>query len=77
MVDGTFLKNFESGVRVGAVNIGGEKCTGVGVFLIEKFRSVFMRTNHLEPLKIKLYQRFLPPPIKTVTNLNLSWFCCV
>lgn len=24
MVDGTFLKNFESGVRVGAVNIGGK-----------------------------------------------------
>ena len=42
-----------------------------GVFLVEKFRSVFMGTNHLEPLKIKFYQRFLPPPIKTVTNLNL------
>nr|DAZ10246.1 MAG TPA: hypothetical protein [Caudoviricetes sp.] len=33
-----------------------------------------MGTNHLEPLKIKLYQRFLPLPIKTVTNLNLCWF---
>ena len=42
--------------------------------MIEKFRSVFMRTNHLEPLKIKLYQRFLPPPYK---NCDKSKFVLV